>query len=77
LLAYRELGDGLGMKDLAAASVSECRRGKNIRQMLAWLLRNRGLADWLATTMSTTLVASKFYPAVSSLRRLDLACRAD
>jgi hypothetical protein len=39
LLAYRELDDALGLTDLAAASPSECRRGRNTRHMLAGLLR--------------------------------------
>ena len=39
LLAYRELDDALGVTELAAASWSECRRGKNTRHRLAGLLR--------------------------------------
>ena len=39
LLAYRELDDALGLTQLAAASLSECRRGKNTRHRLAGLLR--------------------------------------
>lgn len=35
LLAYRELDDALGLTELAAASLSECRPGKNIRHLLA------------------------------------------
>jgi len=39
LLAYRELEDALGLTDLAGAALSECRRGKNTRHLLAGLLR--------------------------------------
>jgi len=39
LLAYRELDDALGLAELAAASLSECRRGKNTRHLLAGLFR--------------------------------------
>jgi Transposase DDE domain group 1 len=39
LLAYRELEDVLGLTDLAAAELSECRRGKNIRHLLTGLFR--------------------------------------
>ena len=39
LLAYRELDDALGLTELAAASLSECRRGKNTRHLLAGLFR--------------------------------------
>ena len=39
LLAYRELDDALGLTELVAASLSECRRGKNTRHLLAGLLR--------------------------------------
>jgi hypothetical protein len=39
LLAYRELDDALGLTELAAASLSECRRGKNTRHLIAGLFR--------------------------------------
>ncbi len=39
LLAYRELDDALGLSDLAGAALSECRRGKNTRHLLAGLFR--------------------------------------
>ena len=39
LLAYRELDDALGLTDLAGATLSECRRGRNTRHLLAGLLR--------------------------------------
>ncbi len=39
LLAYRELGDALGLTDLAGATLSECRGGRNIRHPLTGLLR--------------------------------------
>ncbi len=39
LLAYRELDDALGLIDLAAGMLSDARPGKNIRHMLAGLLR--------------------------------------
>lgn len=39
LLAYRELEDVLGLTDLAGAALSECRRGKNTRHLLAGLFR--------------------------------------
>ncbi len=39
LLAYRELDDALGLADLAGAALSECRRGKNTRHLLAGLFR--------------------------------------
>jgi Transposase DDE domain group 1 len=39
LLAYQELDDALGLTDLAGAALSECRRGKNTRHLLAGLLR--------------------------------------
>jgi hypothetical protein len=39
LLAYRELDDALGLIDLASGALSECRRGKNTRHLLAGLLR--------------------------------------
>lgn len=39
LLAYRELDDALGLADLAGATLSECRRGKNTRHLLTGLLR--------------------------------------
>lgn len=39
LLAYRELDDALGLTDLAAGMLSDARRGKNTRHMLAGLLR--------------------------------------
>ncbi|MBA3938934.1 MAG: IS1380 family transposase [Planctomycetes bacterium] len=39
LLAYRELDDALGLTDIAGAALSECRRGKNTRHMLAGLFR--------------------------------------
>ncbi len=39
LLAYRELDDALGLTDLAAGVLSDSRRGKNTRHMLAGLLR--------------------------------------
>ncbi len=39
LLAYRELDDALGLSDLAAGVLSDGRRGKNTRHMLAGLLR--------------------------------------
>jgi hypothetical protein len=37
-LAYRELDDVLGLTDLAGESLSECRRGRNTRQLLSGLL---------------------------------------
>jgi hypothetical protein len=39
LLAYRELDDALGLTDLAAGVLSDARRGKNTRHLLAGLLR--------------------------------------
>lgn len=39
LLAYRDLDDALGLTDLAGSALSECRRGRNTRHLLAWLLR--------------------------------------
>ena len=39
LLAYRELDDALGLTDLAAGVLSDARRGKNTRHVLAGLLR--------------------------------------
>ncbi len=39
LLAYRELDDALGLTDLAAGMLSDARRGKNTRHLLAGLLR--------------------------------------
>lgn len=39
LLAYRDLDDALGLTDLASGVLSECRRGKNTRHLLAGLLR--------------------------------------
>lgn len=39
LLAYRELDDAFGLTELAAAALSECRRGKNTRHLLAGLFR--------------------------------------
>jgi hypothetical protein len=39
LLAYRELDDALGLTDLAGATLSECRRGKNTRHLLSGLFR--------------------------------------
>ena len=39
LLAYRELDDALGLTNLAGATLSECRQGKNTRHMLTGLLR--------------------------------------
>ena len=39
LLAHRELDDALGLTDLAGATLSECRRGRNTRHLLAGLLR--------------------------------------
>jgi hypothetical protein len=39
LLAYRELDDALGLTDLAGATLSECRQGKNTRHLLIGLLR--------------------------------------
>src|SRR5918998_5132632 len=39
LLAYRELDDALGLIGLASGALSECRRGKNTRHLLAGLLR--------------------------------------
>lgn len=39
LLAYRELDDALGLTDLAAGVLSDGRRGKNTRHLLAGLLR--------------------------------------
>jgi len=38
-LAHRELDDALGLTDLAGATLSECRRGRNTRHLLAGLLR--------------------------------------
>ncbi len=39
LLAYRELDDALGLTDLAARMLSDARRGKNTRHLLAGLFR--------------------------------------
>jgi hypothetical protein len=39
LIAYRELDDALGLTDIAGATLSECRRGKNTRHMLTGLFR--------------------------------------
>ena len=39
LLAYRELDDALGLTDFAGATLSDGRRGKNTRHLLAGLLR--------------------------------------
>ena len=39
LLAYRELDDALGLTDFAGAALSDGRRGKNTRHLLAGLLR--------------------------------------
>ena len=39
LLAYRDLDDALGLTDLAGGVLSECRRGRNTRHLLAGLLR--------------------------------------
>ena len=39
ILVHRELDDALGLTDLAAAVLSECRRGKNTRHLLAGLFR--------------------------------------
>src|SRR6516225_3943373 len=39
LLAYRELDDALGLTELAGATLSECRRGKNTRHLLTGLFR--------------------------------------
>ena len=39
LLAYRDLGDALGLTDLAGGVLSECRRGRNTRHLLTGLLR--------------------------------------
>jgi Transposase DDE domain group 1 len=39
LLAYRELDDAVGLFDMAAAALSDGRRGKNTRHRLAGLLR--------------------------------------
>lgn len=39
LLAYRELDDALGLTELAGGALSDCRRGKNTRHLLAGLLR--------------------------------------
>src|SRR5215203_833226 len=39
LLAYRDLDDALGLTDLAGSVLSECRRGRNTRHLLAGLLR--------------------------------------
>src|SRR5271165_7593160 len=39
ILAHREMDDALGLTDLAGAALSECRRGRNTRHLLAGLLR--------------------------------------
>jgi hypothetical protein len=39
ILIHRELDDVLGLTDLAGATLSECRRGKNTRHLLTGLLR--------------------------------------
>src|ERR1039458_10270039 len=39
ILVHRELDDALGLTDLATAVLSECRRGKNTRRLLAGLFR--------------------------------------
>src|SRR5215218_4487893 len=39
LLAYRELDDALGLTEMAASTLAEGRRGKNIRHRLIGLLR--------------------------------------
>src|SRR4051812_16557472 len=39
LLAYRDLDNALGLTDLAGGILSECRRGRNTRHLLAGLLR--------------------------------------
>lgn len=39
ILVHRELDDALGLTDLAAVVLSECRRGKNTRHLLAGLFR--------------------------------------
>ncbi len=56
LLAYRELDDALGLTDLAGGILSECRRGNNTRHLLTGLFR-QSVFGWLATRMSTTLIA--------------------
>jgi hypothetical protein len=39
ILIHRELDDTLGLTDLAGATLSECRRGRNTRHLLTGLLR--------------------------------------
>ena len=39
ILVHRELDDALGLTDLAGATLSECRRGKNTHHLLTGLFR--------------------------------------
>src|ERR671917_58489 len=54
LLAYRELDDALGLIDLASGALSECRRGKNTRHLLAGLLRQSVIVLDMDSSVSPT-----------------------
>jgi Transposase DDE domain group 1 len=76
LLAYRELDDALGLTDLAAGMLSDARRGKNTRHLLAGLLRQSvfgRLAGYEDVNDADRLARDPAMRAVVARRGLDRA----